>query len=304
MKSLLTTPFKSIAYCALLMSFQVLANFDLPMPPEHIQSPYPDKKVKTLTSAKALLETFDQQGYTLKSVSSQHSLPPIFVGNLPSDLNDLPVNEKTSGFIRLLLPTIELVNNQLLSVRSKLLDLAKQPESKWSKEEKEWVASLMASYDVKSGELDELLLHIDIIPVGMILAQGIDESGWGTSHFAVNGNSLYGEHLPAHGGKYIATPGGHVKVAAFDNLYSGTASYVHNLNTTHAYKELWQLRRQLRKSNQLNGHELVQALSHYSTRGQAYVDNLRTLIQHHNLDSYNNVSLNQQPPQVIQFVNP
>ena len=159
----------------------------------------------------------------------------------------------------------------------------------------------MASYDINTNNIDELLLHLDVIPVGMVLAQGIDESGWGTSYFAINGNSLFGEHLSSQGGKYLSTPGGHVKVAAFDNLFEGTARYMYNLNTTSAYHELWTLRQQLRKDNKLSGYELVESLSHYSTRGQAYVDNLQALIKHHHLDSFDNVEFNYTTPLRIRF---
>ncbi|MGF1808066.1 glucosaminidase domain-containing protein, partial [Aliivibrio sifiae] len=236
-----------------------------PIPPEEISQPYPDVKVQTISSAEALINQFKQQQYQLNTTIKNDSLPAIFVENLPTDLNSLPVEQKTSGFIRLLLPTIIDVNKHITNVRNKVISLSKQPTTKWTQEETAWMKNLMASYDIKSNNVDELLLRLDVIPIGMVLAQGIDESGWGTSYFAVNGNSLYGEHLSSKGGKYLSTPGGHVKVAAFDNLFAGTARYMYNLNTTSAYKDLWTLRQQLRQENKLSGSELVQALSHYST---------------------------------------
>ncbi|MCK8044579.1 glucosaminidase domain-containing protein [Shewanella sp. 1CM18E] len=263
----------------------------LPLPPLQLIKTYPQGAVIELNNAQALMTEFNQKNYQLESVINSRQLPPYFVENLPANLNDLPVQQKISLFIRLLLPTIKAVNQQILTVRSQVIKLAQKPKSQWSAAEQDWLQGLFDSYVVKSTRIDDLLLQLDIVPSGMVLAQAIDESGWGSSYFAVAGNNLYGEHLSASGGEYLTTPGGRVKVAAFANLYQSTASYMHNLNTTLAYQELRLLRKQLRAQDKLNGEELVQALTHYSTRGEAYVDNLRALIKLHGLDDFNAAKL-------------
>ncbi len=299
---------KILISMALLIPSLVLAtpnpteSMSLPLPPEQIKQAYPQVAVNTLHSAKELIGVFEQQGYQLEAVKTSKKLPNDYVENLPHDLNDLPVSQKTSAFIRLLLPTIKAVNNRILLIRAELITLLAKPKSQWSPAERDWLQNLADSYAVKSDSISELLLHIDIIPAGMVLAQGIDESGWGSSYFAIAGNNLYGEHLPHAGGKFLTTPGGHVKVAAFDNLFQSTASYMHNLNTTLAYKELRQLRQQLREQDNLTGYELVRSLLHYSTRGQAYVDNLRALIQRHHLDDFDAVKLTEEESIRYRFV--
>lgn len=285
----------------LIASSSAIANTSLPLSPEKITQPYPEVEVETIHSAQSLISEFKEHQYQLSNITKNSTVPVFFVENLPDDLNSLPVEEKISGFIRLLLPTIIDVNKHIITVRNEAISLSKQPKTEWTKEESLWMSNLMASYDINTNNIDELLLHLDVIPVGMVLAQGIDESGWGTSYFAINGNSLFGEHLSSQGGKYLSTPGGHVKVAAFDNLFEGTARYMYNLNTTSAYHDLWTLRQQLRKDNKLSGYELVESLSHYSTRGQAYVDNLQALIKHHHLDSFDNVEFNYTTPLRIRF---
>ncbi|ABZ77888.1 BAX protein [Shewanella halifaxensis HAW-EB4] len=287
---LLTSPLV-LASSSLNLSQNLNAIHSLPLSPEQVQQPYPHVTVKTLRSADQLITEFDKNNYQLGRVEDSNKLPAYFIENLPSDLNALPVSQKTSGFIRLLMPTIKAVNDRILLIRDELSRLSAKPASQWSEAEKLWVQTLSDSYAIKSGDIAELLLHIDIIPAGMVLAQGIDESGWGTSHFAIAANNLYGEHLPHDGGKYLTTPDGHVKVAAFSDLYQSTASYMHNLNTTRAYKELRLLRQQLRAQKNLTGYELVQSLLHYSTRGQAYVDNLRALIKRHHLDDFDQSKL-------------
>lgn len=281
----------------------------LPLPPKQMPQASEYVAVTTLDSAKELETVFAKQGYLLSA--DNQLLPRIYVENLPADLNSLPVAQKVSVFIRLLLPTIKAVNQQILQIRQRLIALSTTPWQQWTQVERKWFTDLLANYAVNSelsknnslqgsaaeqkaqlaNAINTLLLRVDVIPSGMVLAQAIDESGWGTSYFAVAGNNLYGEHLSEHGGKFLTTPNGKVKVAAFDNLFQSTASYIHNLNTTRAYSELRQLRQVLRQQNKLSGYELTQGLIDYSSRGQAYVDNLRALITAHQLDNFTNAKL-------------
>jgi len=138
-----------------------------------------------------------------------------------------------------------------------------------------------------------LTKRIAILPVDLVVAQAIDESGWGTSHFARAGNALYGQHLASHSkGSFLTTNGDHVKVATFDNLYHSTASYLHNINTTKAYAALRDDRAVIRKKHgQLNGYHLAGALEQYSVRGQHYVKTLRWLMQHYQLEELVDVKL-------------
>ncbi len=39
----------------------------------------------------------------------------------------------------------------------------------------------------------QLLRRVDVIPVSLVLAQAANESVWGTSRFAVDGNNLFGQ---------------------------------------------------------------------------------------------------------------
>lgn len=293
-------PFALVSLCFSLSWFSLAAS-DLPLAPEQVvDSPKDDLNV-TFDSAQGLVKFYIKKGYTLETVVSTGKVPSYFTQNLPNDLKELPTAVKISTFIRLLLPTIKRVNEQILKVRGRLMVLANQPKVEWSDAENQWLGELFNIYGVASKDIQELLLHVDIIPVSMALAQGIDESGWGSSYFSVEGNNLYGEHLPARGGKFLSTPNGKVKVAAFDSLFQGTASYMHNLNSTRAYRHLWEMRKQLRANDNLSGSELVKALANYSTRGDAYVDNLQALIKYHELDRFDNVDLDKGRNATIYF---
>ena len=270
-------------------------NILLPSIPIHNKNPYgrPQSDV-TLQGAAKLEQQFNQRHYNLAKVRETHIVPRIFVTNLPSNLNQQPVTHKINDFIRLLLPTVLLVNQQILQIRNTLLTLNQIPQEKWTAQQQRWLKLLTHDYRLPSVNINKLLKHIDIIPTSMALAQGIDESGWGTGYFAIKGNNLYGEHLPVGGHKYLVTPDRKVKVAAFDSLYQSTAAYFYNLNASDAYQDLRALRFKLRTNNKLTGLKLIDALESYSIRGQAYVANLHSLIINNHLESYDKAKLNNQ----------
>lgn len=266
----------------------------LPELPESLASPFVDvKNVEILKSATELELFFDKTGYTLEQVHKDHKIPQLYVTNLPSDLNKLPVHQKTALFIRLLLTSVVKVTNDILAVRNELDLIAKKDSTgiELTAEERQWLASVATDYHGEPDNIQDLQDRIDILPVGLIMAQAIDESGWGTSHFAITGNALYGQHLgKGSKGTFLTTPGGHVRVASFDNLYHSTASYIHNLNTTKAYKNLRDDRAEIKlRHGELTGEHLAGALLQYSERGQHYVDTLRWLIKHYKLDKLNSV---------------
>jgi uncharacterized FlgJ-related protein len=275
----------------------------LPVLPEHLSNPFGKASKQLLTSAVDLQHLFSRYQYDLEAVYKSKLIPNIFVGNLPSDLNALPVHKKTSLFIRLLLTSVAKVNHSILKVRGEVENLAgkKQQGKKLSKNEITWLADIAADYYCSPEPFSELLLRVDILPAGLVLAQGIDESGWGTSHFARKGNALYGQHLGNHSkGTFLTTPGGHVKVATFDNLYHSTASYIHTINTTKTYSPLRQERAKVRTSDGiLSGHTLAGALGNYSIRGQHYVKTLRWLISHYKLDELDKVQFKAEKSSIL-----
>ncbi len=279
----------------------LLSANELPELPEHLKNPFKNAdSQKVMGSANQLEQFFDEKEYTLQLIQTQNKLPQLFTTNLPSDLNKLEVHKKTSLFIKLLLPSVIKVNNDILTVRIELFQLTKKLDGgeSLSQEETTWLKNLADAYHGSPTDLKDLQERIDILPVGLVMAQAIDESGWGTSHFAIAGNALYGQHLSKSSkGTYIATPGGHVRVASFDNLYHSTASYIHNLNTTKAYQQLRDHRTTSRlKHGELKGEHLADALLHYSERGQHYVDTLKWLIKHYKLDELNEITFDEASP--------
>ena len=279
---------------------------ELPQLPDHLRHPFADitdhKKYSSAEKFEALMESY---GYKLEVVRKTQQVPQVFALNVPPHMAKLPVPQKISTFIRLLLPNVVKVNEDIEGVRAEIIVLQKKSAGgeTLTDVDSKWLAALGRDYGLEEHDFDELLKRVDSVPVSMVLAQGIDESGWGTSYFAIAGNALFGEHLASEGGKFLLSSSGNVKVAAFDNIYHSTASYIHNLNATRAYASFRDSRHKLRQENKvITGHQMVQALSEYSSRGQAYVDDLRSLIRHHELDSYDRVALGDtRDPALVSF---
>ncbi len=123
-------------------------------------------------------------------------IPPLFPLNIPSDLSQLPLNQKTEVFLNLVLPGAIKANESILHLRRELirLHLSQQQGLTLSNEENQWLKNLATSYS-SSTDIPSLLHRVDIIPISLTIAQAITESGWGSSRFAMKGKGLYGQLL-------------------------------------------------------------------------------------------------------------
>jgi Bax protein len=140
-----------------------------------------------------------------------------------------------------------------------------------------------------------LLRRVDEVPVALALAQAAIESGWGTSRFVHQANNLFGHWTYRHDRGLVPREreaGKTHRVRIFTTLRSSVQAYLHNLNTGRAYRHLRLLRAILRENDQpLDGEHLAAGLLHYSERGQAYVDEVRTLIRSNHLTHFETVRL-------------
>ena len=152
-------------------------------------------------------------------------------------------------------------------------------------------------------QLAELRKRVDIVPLSLALSQTAEESGWGTSRFAVEGNALFGQWTWGGGMKpkeqRTRTRGDH-GVAAFESPLESVTSYMLNLNTHHTYESLRDRRAELRANNQpVTGNELAGTLTRYSERGGAYVDTLRSIMRVNNLAPADGAYLTAEPPIIL-----
>ena len=226
------------------------------------------------------------------------ALPPVYLSRFPDNLADLrDAKQRKDIFIKTVLPLVLRANDEVRATRQRMLSLIrrKQEQGNLSANERAFLNQLAAQYEVANGDLNELQKRVDVIPASLALAQGAEESGWGTSRFARQGNAVFGQRTFRKGGGLVPTgreAGQSYEVKAFSNLYTSVRSYILNLNIHAAYKSFRQKRAEFRGSGQpLASHVLIGALMSYSERGHKYIDTIRVIIRANRLDDFDDVRL-------------
>lgn len=272
---------------SIILTLLLLAVLFLPHPILSVFNPAAQEKI--FPGANTLKDYLESHLSSISDIRENNLNPNFLVINLPEDLSTLPEEEHTLLFITLILSHGHSCNKVILAQRKKLILylLDKKAGRSISPARKKWFTRLAQNYGVHGATPDALLERVDIIPVSLIIAQAITESGWGTSRFALQGNALYGQHLSENSdGDYLTSFYGDVKVAAFDSIYDSTASYIHNVNTGRAYGELREIRTLLRSQQKtLSGNSLAQGLRYYSELGYEYIENIRYIIHKYKLDN-------------------
>jgi Bax protein len=159
--------------------------------------------------------------------------------------------------------------------------------------ERDWVVDLAIVYNVDTNTttdrvlVNELLLKVDVIPASIVLAQAANESAWGTSRFALEGNNVFGQWCFVEGCGIVPNrrvEGATHEVKSFDTIEDAIESYFLNINSHPLYIGFRQERARLRQLGQrLDPFLLVQELGRYSQRGENYIDEVQTMIRQNDL---------------------
>lgn len=220
----------------------------------------------------------------------------IFIGKtaLPDFTLYQQVGDKKQAFFAFMMKLINQENTRVLVLRHHLEHLSTNRQS-LSAAQQDWLLELGSYYKtptqaVDSDLFESLLVRVDVVPVSLVLAQAANESAWGTSRFAVKGNNLFGQWCFNPGCGLVPSArekGANHEVASFKSAIKSVESYVHNLNTHRAYAELRGIRARQRQQNKaLSGLVIAQGLSKYSSRGNAYVEEIQQLIRLNKLTQY------------------
>lgn len=218
-----------------------------------------------------------------------------------------PIPPAEMQFIAEMLPLIRIANADVAAERQLIYNswVSYIKNGELTKNEEETLDALGEAYHIKpfqpdsDGDLsalpayfDDLLLHIDIIPEKLVLAQAIVESAWGKSRFAREANNYFGIHCYSEG---CGLPPARAQEAGFEvkryeNKLRGVKDYIKILNTNLAYQELRQMRlddrKKIRKPNPI---DLANGLSRYSEQGSKYIRILHAVIKNYipdNLDAF------------------
>jgi Bax protein len=249
----------------------------------------PDLNLKTQT----VLNLFKDVDYDLRQVRSNKLVKPIYFTQFPKDLNEIEsVRLKKDTFIKIVLPLIVAENEKILSDKDKLkLILVKKFTTD---EEKQWLRQKLLEYKVKKGDMKELTIRIDTIPISIALAQAAKESGWGTSRFALEGNAIFGQWTWS--GQGIAPlnreDNKKHKILKFPILRASVKAYQNNLNTHKSYSKFREKRLSLREKNKIvSGLDLTDTLENYAQTGSEYIKIINQIIKQNRLYDFEPVRL-------------
>ena len=237
-------------------------------------------------STDKLSVVFDRVGYRLERVRRHGEVPRLFLASLPHDMRDVRGPAARKGlFIKTTLPLILHVNELVERKRQRIILLRALLESgiEIDPADATWLQSVRERYGIDRADFDALLRRVDVVPPSLALAQGAEESGWGTSRFAREGNALFGQRVFRGVAGMVPRKreqGKRHRVRAFGDLIDGVKAYVHNLNTHPAYSGFRRARAAMRKQGpKLDGYRLAGALIQYSERREAYIATIRSIIR-------------------------
>ena len=244
-------------------------------------------------NAETTANLFYDLGYDLKSVRAGQKVKPIYLTKLPKDLNTLgDTKKKRELFIKIILPLILSENNKIIEDRKRLFKvLAKNFNTAG---ERVWLRRRFKEYKIEDGDLSKLKMRMDIIPVSVALAQAANESGWGTSRFALEGNALFGQWTWSKKGisPKNQDPDKTHKILQFQVLKASVRAYKNNLNTHNAYKEFREVRAQLRQEGkQIIGSDLTKYIKNYAAIGEKYVAIINDIIEKNSLTDFDKANL-------------
>jgi len=244
-------------------------------------------------NAETTANLFEDLGYDLKAVRAGQKVKPIYLTKLPKDLNSLgDTRKKRDLFIKIVLPLILDENKKITEDRKKLFKILGKNFNTVG--ERVWLKRRFKEYKIEDGDLSKLKMRMDIIPVSVALAQAANESGWGTSRFALEGNALFGQWTWSKKGisPKNQDPDKTHKILQFQILKASVRAYKNNLNTHNAYKEFREARAQLRQNEEeIMGLKLTKHLSAYASIGQKYVEILNDIIERNSLSDFDKAIL-------------
>jgi Bax protein len=259
-----------------------------------------EHRVLKASTSNALDVAFETAQYG-SSLSSEKTVPPLILDRLPEDLASVrKPGKRQELFVRALLPIVLIENRRIREQRelAKLLLEGEQPVEgspmhTWLKN---LAYRLRVRGDLKNPKvISRILNRLDVIPPDLALAQAAIETGWGTSRFALEGNSLFGQWTFKSDNGLMPSDrnsdDNHF-VASFPDLRSSVRAYMRNLNTGNAYKEFRIARSKLRTDGkQIDALKLADYLYRYSERGELYTAELKKLIKNRYIASLAKASL-------------
>ena len=211
---------------------------------------------------------------------------PVLYKKMP-EIDSLETKERKQQFINIMLPTILLAKEIIQEYKTKVIDITKDSNN-ISQQDSMLLNMLMQKFNAKNA--DELIMRLHVHPVSIILAQSALESGWGTSRFCSEANNIFGvwsfnsnENRIASGIKRDQKV---VYLRKYDSLIGSVLDYFYTLGRANGFKEF----REMRVISD-NPYRLIWFLHRYSEKRLEYIVSLRDMIEHNDLERYDNYRL-------------
>lgn len=241
--------------------------------------------VLALSFASAFLFIPSPPEVSLSVLNTEFDAEPI-----PDFASILNIQKKKETFFDFLQPYINAENEGILQNRREIQSLYTKTQSAFdlSTKERAFISTISEEYEINtldslsSSHFQKLLRRVDIIPSSLVLAQAANESAWGSSRFAVEGNNFFGQWCYTQGCGIVPKARGEnarYEVKRFRTVAESVNAYFMNINTFPSYEKLRSIRVQLREQGKgIDGISLTEGLDSYSERGEAYIDELQSMI--------------------------
>lgn len=238
--------------------------------------------------------------YYVKQFDSESKTVEVQAGKAVTDAPDFSaisdVAEKKQAFFSYLKPGVELENARILKERKILSRIQTHyDDNNVTTKDKQDAKHLASLYNVDITDdkvtakwLRVMQRRVDVLPEALVLTQAANESAWGTSRFAVEGNNYFGQWCYTKGCGLVPLArqdGMTHEVAKFKSVQESIHRYFMNVNRNAAYYELRKIRQE-RRQQQLDllstdtAQALTDGLLKYSERGADYVTDLQAMIRH------------------------
>jgi Bax protein len=293
LKKINGSEYKSFFITSILSLVLIFTFFSLPSISDFFSQTDKDSNTPRL-NANTIEQLFKNTNNDLKEIRKTKLV------NIDNSIDRLPkqivniknVKERKKLFIQIVLPLIIEENIKIRLDRKKLFSILNKNNN--STLEKKWLDNKFKHYGVKNNDLSDLKIRMDEIPVSLAIAQAANETGWGTSRFALEGNALFGQWT--YNGEGIKPAGADSntkhKVMKFKILKASVRAYFGNLNTHSSYREFRKFRATARGNNEkLNSLILVDYLTAYAGTGTKYPKILKQIIKQNSLTEFDDVNI-------------
>ncbi|WP_417658340.1 glucosaminidase domain-containing protein [Pseudidiomarina sp.] len=234
---------------------------------------------------------FHQQPEHSEQVVSEPAVVVPTITEVP-DFNDFTdVREKKQAFFGYLAPIVKAENEKIEAERNRALELKNiiKSATKLTKQQRQQLETIASRYNVEvdyddlEATFGVLMRRVDVVPEALVLVQAANESGWGTSRFALDALNFFGQWCFSPGCGLVPdsrVDGMNHEVRKFDSVNASVRSYLRNINTHPAYFDLRRLRAERRSTGaDVRALDLTPGLLSYSERGEDYIHELNSMIR-------------------------